>query len=228
MFGISAIAGTLISMVSSAAATIGTVVAKTATSIVARLPSIVETAIKVVANIGEKLVKLAETFGIIIGCSTEELGGKAMQKGVRPREEDETMLHYMEYLKNEVTFDKEAFDKLSKEEKMARTLVGNEMIAEGIKETVKVVLTPDFQIAMEKMDMDHKELASYIEGFRDKGIDSMDAMTGYLNGTLNEKMESKVGDILTAKYSELRPNATPGEVQTHIAELREKLNTKSE
>ena len=106
-------------LLSAAISTVGPIISTVANVLINKLPPVIETAKLVIDTISEVVSKVCEILDIApLDENTEELGAKVMQEGTRPKCDEETTQEYLDYLRNEVTFDKEKFDKMTPEEKL--------------------------------------------------------------------------------------------------------------
>ena len=202
----------------------GPVVTSFATQLVAKLPNIVETALEVLKVIGPIVKDIAEIIGVLKnGDDVEELGKKAMQEGTRPKMEEESMEDYFEYLRNEVKLDEERWKNMTDAERLQANVTGVSMVATAISEKTKVDLSPDFIMAMNKMEMSAKHISEYIKSFSEKNIDSMDSFTDYLRGELSGDSKKEVFNAIEETESKLHPDYSDGDILVEINSMKDKL-----
>lgn len=202
----------------------GPVVANLATNLVAKLPTIVETAIKVLKTIGPVVKAVAEILNVLNpNDDLEELGMKTMQEGTRPKMEDESMEEYFDYLRNEVKLDEERWKNITEEDKLKANAIGVSMATAAISEKTKVEVSPDFLLAMKKMEMSADHVAEYIKTFGENGIDSLDSLTGYLRGELSGDEKKNVLDVVKETEGNLHPDFSNGEILAEINSLKDKI-----
>ncbi len=202
----------------------GPVVANLATNLVAKLPTIVETAIKVLKTIAPVVKVVAEILDILKpDDDLEELGKKTMQEGTRPKMEDESMEEYFDYLRNEVKLDEERWKNITEEDKLKANAIGVSMATAAISEKTKVEVSPDFLLAMKKMEMSADHVAEYIQTFGENGIDSLDSLTGYLRGELSGDEKKNVLDVVKETEGKLHPDFSNGEILAEINSLKDKI-----
>lgn len=204
--------------------TLGPVVTKVASSLLTKLPEIVEVALKVSKVISSVVQSVAEIQGLSPhGEDVEELGFKAMQEGTRAKMEDESMEDYLNYLRNEVSVDKTKFQALSEEDKLKCNVMGTGMLSQSISEKSGLEISGDFLLDMQKMKMSGEQLSKYIETFSEKGVDSLDELTQYLRGELNDKESAKIEAIIKSIEKTSNPSLSDGEVLLRMDAMKEAI-----
>ena len=202
----------------------GPVVAKFATTLVAKLPTIIETAIKVVKVVGLIIKDVAEVMDILHpNDNIEELGKKTMQEGTRPKMEDESTKDYIEYLRNEIKLDEERWKNMTPEEELQANVLGTSMVTTAISEECDVELSPDFMMTINVLGMSSKQLSEYIKSFSENGIDSLDALTDYLRGELSGDTKNEIHVIVKETEGKLHPDLSNGEILQEIDAMKEKM-----
>ena len=204
--------------------TLGPVVTKVASSLLTKLPEIVEVALKVSKVISSVVQSVAEIQGLSPhGEDVEELGFKAMQEGTRAKMEDESMEDYLNYLRNEVSVDKTKFQALSEEDKLKCNVMGTGMLSQSISEKSGLEISGDFLLDMQKMKMSGEQLSKYIETFSEKGVDSLDELTQYLHGELNDRESAKIEAIIKSIEKTSNPSLSDGEVLLRMDAMKEAI-----
>lgn len=204
--------------------TLGPVVTKVASSLLTKLPEIVEVALKVSKVISSVVQSVAEIQGLSPhGEDVEELGFKAMQEGTRAKMEDESMEDYLNYLRNEVSVDKTKFQALSEEDKLKCNVMGTGMLSQSISEKSGLEISGDFLLDMQKMKMSGEQLSKYIETFSEKGVDSLDELTQYLRGELNDRESAKIEAIIKSIEKTSNPSLSDGEVLLRMDAMKEAI-----
>ncbi len=204
--------------------TLGPVVTKVASSLLTKLPEIVEVALKVSKVISSVVQSVAEIQGLSPhGEDVEELGFKAMQEGTRAKMEDESIEDYLNYLRNEVSVDKTKFQALSEEDKLKCNVMGTGMLSQSISEKSGLEISGDFLLDMQKMKMSGEQLSKYIETFSEKGIDSLDELTQYLRGELNDRESAKIEAIIKSIEKTSNPSLSDGEVLLRMDAMKEAI-----
>lgn len=214
------ILGTIISGLTSLVSTIGPVVAKIATTIVTKLPEIATTIMKVAEVISE----VATILGLTNHETPEVIGAKMQQEGTRGRLDDESMEEYLDYLREEIKLDKEKFLSMSDEERVKSTAIGIGALSQTIDEKFGVKMSGDFIVDMNKMQMTAREIASYVQHFESKGIESMDSLTDFLKGKLSDEDKRQVYDVITKVENELSPRATQADVNDKIETMKDAIS----
>lgn len=204
--------------------TLGPVVTKVASSLLTKLPEIVEVALKVSKVISSVVQSVAEIQGLSPhGEDVEELGFKAMQEGTRAKMEDESIEDYLNYLRNEVSVDKTKFQALSEEDKLKCNVMGTGMLSQSISEKSGLEISGDFLLDMQKMKMSGEQLSKYIETFSEKGVDSLDELTQYLRGELNDRESAKIEAIIKSIEKTSNPSLSDGEVLLRMDAMKEAI-----
>lgn len=204
--------------------TLGPVVTKVASSLLTKLPEIVEVALKVSKVISSVVQSVAEIQGLSPhGEDVEELGFKAMQEGTRAKMEDESMEDYLNYLRNEVSVDKTKFQALSEEDKLKCNVMGTGMLSQSISEKSGLEISGDFLLDMQKMKMSCEQLSKYIETFSEKGVDSLDELTQYLRGELNDRESAKIEAIIKSIEKTSNPSLSDGEALLKMDAMKEAI-----
>ena len=204
--------------------TLGPVVTKVASSLLTKLPEIVEVALKVSRVISSVVQSVAEIQGLSPhGEDVEELGFKAMQEGTRAKMEDESMEDYLNYLRNEVSVDKTKFQALSEEDKLKCNVMGTGMLSQSISEKSDLEISGDFLLDMHKMKMSGEQLSKYIDAFSERGVDSLDELTQYLRGELNDRESAKIEAIIKSIEKTSNPSLSDGEVLLRMDAMKEAI-----
>lgn len=204
--------------------TLGPVVTKVASSLLTKLPEIVEVALKVSKVISSVVQSVAEIQGLSPhGEDVEELGFKAMQEGTRAKMEDESMIDYLNYLRNEVSVDKTKFQALSEEDKLKCNVMGTGMLSQSISEKSGLEISGDFLLDMQKMKMSGEQLSKYIETFSEKGVDSLDELTQYLRGELNDRESAKIEAIIKTVEKTSNPSLSDGDVLLKMDDMKQAI-----
>lgn len=200
---------------------LGPVVTKVASTLLTKLPEIVEVALNVSKVISAVVQTVAEIQGLSPhGEDVEELGYKTMQEGTRAKMEDESMDDYLNYLRNEVSVDKEKFQALSDEDKLKCNVMGTGMLSQSLSEKNGLDISGDFLLDMQKMKMTGEQLSKYIDAFSEKGIDSLDELTQYLRGELNDKESDKIETIIKSVEKTSNPSLSDGDVLLKMDDMK--------
>lgn len=218
---ISLLIGGLGSLLSS----LGPVVTKVASTLLTKLPEIVEVALNVSKIISAVVQSVAEIQGLSPhGEDVEELGFKSMQEGTRAKMEDESMEEYLNYLRKEISVDKEKFMAMSNEDKLKCNVMGTGILSQAISEKNDLEISGDFLLDMQKMKMTGEQLAKYIDAFSEKGIGSLDELTQYLRGELNDKESDKIEVIIKAVEKASNPSLSDGEILLKMDDMKQAID----
>ena len=219
--------GVLLSGLAAIVKMAGPIVTSFATQLVAKLPTIVETALEVLKVVGPIVKDVAEVIGVLKnGDDVEDLGKKTMQEGTRPKMEEESMEDYFEYLRNEVKLDEERWKNMTDAERLQANVTGVSMVTTAISEKTKVNLSPDFIMAMKEMEMTAQQVCEYIKTFSEKNIDSMDSFTDYLRGELSGDTKKEVFNAIEETETKLLPDYSTGKILVEINSMKDKLSGK--
>lgn len=120
--------------------------------------------------------------------------------------------------------DEERWKNMTAEDKLQANVAGVSMVATAISEKAKVDLSPDFILAMNKMEMSAKQISEYIKSFSEKNIDSMDSFTDYLRGELSGDSKKDVFDAIEETESRLHPDYSDGDILVEINSMKDKLS----
>lgn len=203
---------------------LGPVVTKVASTLLTKLPEIVEVALNVSKIISAVVQSVAEIQGLSPhGEDVEELGFKTMQEGTRSKLEDESMEEYLDYLRNEVSVDKEKLKAMSDEDKLKCNVTGTGMLSQAISEKNDLEISGDFLLDMQKMKMTGEQLAKYIDAFSEKGIGSLDELTQYLRGELSDKESDKIEVIIKTVEKASNPSLSNGEILLKMDDMKQAI-----
>ncbi|MCQ2257367.1 MAG: hypothetical protein MJZ41_05150 [Bacteroidaceae bacterium] len=169
-----------------------------------------ERAVQVVATIAEVIKSVAVLILNRPVDDPEQLGAKMMQQDVRERRSDESMAEYLDYLREQVKLDKDKFEKMSDQEKLACKVVGTSAIATAVSEESGVSFSPEFLLAIEKCKLTDKQVAGYINHFKENNLDSMNKVVEYLEDapTLSDDERLTVQGALREAELEINPDMT--------------------
>ena len=200
------------SAISSAVSSIGNALASSATKL-----------LNVAGKYLEPISTIIQIVAVLIDVlkpddNVEEIGAKAMQPESKKPEDFDSNAEYIDYLKNEVTLDKEKFDKANSTEKAARTAVGASIVAKGIEEKKGFDIPLSTWVAMAKLNLTDKaqEIDTILETFKDGKLDDF---VKYTEGKLEAKKELEVGDTLVEMYKELEPNANIEDIEKKVMNM---------
>lgn len=208
-----------------AASVIGPALSTAATFIATKLPAILQTASVIVGSITSIVTNVSKMLNIAPeGEQPDELGAKTLQEGTRPIKEGETTQEYLDYLRNEVTLDREKYEKMTAEQKLNCEIIGDVMLAASIEETTGVEIPPEFLVAAGKVQMGYQTVNALINTFSDKGIDSLGDYTKYIENDMSEEDAIKVGGAVRNAISERSPDMTPEEIEAEVVAMKREYN----
>jgi len=136
--------------------------------------------------------------------SPEELGDKAMRSD-KSLEDFDTTQEYIAYLREEVDFDKEEFDKLSDEEKLGRSVIGTAISMKAINETKGFDISLDTWTSMAKLYDKGVLNNDNLNGFLDEFKENQTDLNGYVNKEIKGVKGVEVGGKLAEAYQKLEP-----------------------
>lgn len=188
-----------------------------------KYPSIVEFA--------QMIDKAADVMGDVLyalGINADPadvIGAKIVQadKGI---DDFDSIEAYINYLKNEIELDKEKFDALSTEEKIAYSITGMAVEAGAIGEKLGVEIPVEAvelvaKVAeIGKIAVEAKEIISLISKLKDEGIVNLNDVCDCLNGS-GESDRLKTGEVLLKVFDIIRPNEGKDIINELIDEVRE-------
>lgn len=213
-------------LISAAVAVIGPVLSTAATFIATKLPAILQTASVIVGAITSIVTNVSKMLNIAPeGEQPDELGAKTLQEGTRPIKEGETTQEYLDYLRNEVTLDREKYDKMTAGQKLNCEIIGDVMLAASIEETTGVGVPPEFLLAAGKMQMGYQTVNALINSFSNNGIDSLEDCAKYISNDMSEKDAVKVGEAIREAISEVNPGMTPEDIEEEVIAMKQKYNS---
>jgi len=197
------------SAVSNAVSSIGKGLSKMAGGLLNLNPTIVNIVIAVVQIIAQLLGVTKEDE------LPEELGDKALRADKKPEDFDTTE-EYIEYLREEVDFDKEEFDKLSDEEKLARSAIGTAISMKGINEKKDMDISLTTWATMAKLydkDLLNKD---NLDDFLDEFKENQTELNGYVNKEIKGAKGIEVAGKMAEAYQKLEPELSADEINDKV------------
>ena len=197
-------------------------------SVVGSIGGVLATAASTLLKVASPYLATISTIVQIIGAvlnilkpeeSVDEIGDKAMSAD-KQVEDFNTTEEYIEYLRDEVSFNKDEFDKLSKEDKIARTAVGTSIVMKAIDKKKGVTISTDTWITLAKLQesgnlKDVKEFDKILDTFKDNQID----LKKYVDGKLDGEQNLQVGDKLIDMYQTLEPNLSKEHIEKKVMNM---------
>lgn len=176
--------------------------------------STVSGALEVVSRICTVIVAIASILGIAKEDEKlDEIGAKTLQEDTRPKLEGESAEEYMEYLRNEVELDREKFEKLKEEEKLACSAIGARLMSDSIEEKLGFDLPSNAILAAGLAKMSSNEFKVLIDKFKENDINSLKSIDGYLGNKLDINEGLKVDDIVSESIKKANPELSEDKVR---------------
>lgn len=155
--------------------------------------------------------------------SPEELGMKAEIAECKPEDFDK-IEEYIKYLNEEVTLDKGAVENLSEIDKVKYGAMGAALNIKAIEEKYNINMSPDFLRDVTIMKLSGEEVASYVESFKDNGINKMQDMTDYLRGKPIETEKSVVSESMLDVMKNLYPEKNSEQLESKLVSMQDELS----
>jgi hypothetical protein len=198
-----------ISAVSSVASSIGSAISGVA-------GSLLKVALPHIGTVLQIIEAISTILGILMPDEKlDELGDKAINAD-KKLEDFDTTEEYIGYLRIEVEIVMEKFDKLSDEEKLARSAIGASIVLKGVEEKKGFEISTDTLVTLAKM----KESELIKDGDFDKVLDEFKYDQKELNDFVEDKADFDtsefVEDKLSSMYQELEPNLSKEEIKEKI------------
>lgn len=184
-----------------------------------------------IAEFAQMIDKAADIMGDVLyalGINADPadvLGAKIAQsdKGI---DDFDSIEAYITYLKNEIELDKEKFEALSPEERIAYSITGMAVEAGAIGEKLGVEIPADVvelvaKIAdIGKVAMEAKEIVSIISMLKDEGIENLSDICDCIKGN-GDSDRLKTGETLLKVLDVLKPNEGKDIFNEIIDEVRD-------
>lgn len=210
---------------STAATVIGSALSTAASFLMTKLPVVLENAAICVNAISLVLTKVGEILNIAPeNEKPEELGAKIFQEGTRPKEVEESTQEYLDYLRNEVQFDKSKFEEMSKEEKLNCEVLGDTMIAKSIEEKTGVEISADFLLAIPKVNLQYHMFIELIKAFSSVRVASLNEFTRYLSNNMSENEAKVIGVAIKGAIKEVYPEMSQEDIRDEIIKMKMEYN----
>lgn len=171
------------------------------------------------------VAEVAKILGVDTGeDSPEELGMKTEIAEKKPEDFDRIQ-EYIKYLNNDVELEEGATENLTDVEKAKYGAMGAALNIRALEEKYDINLSPDFLRDITIMKLSSQEVASFIEDFKDKGIDKMQEMTDYLRDKSTEMDKSVISGSMLETMSKLYPELSSDELEIRLSEMKAELVT---
>lgn len=175
-------------------------------------------AIQAVAMI---VTAMAEIMGIKEKDETpQELGMKAEQAEKKPGDFDSTE-KYIEYLRKEVEIDQKKVESLTEEDKAKYGAIGTALYIKAIEERYDIKAPGDFWRTMADVGIKGEEVKTYVETFKENGIDNMADMSDYMKGKApgSGAAPEKISDSMVDALKKIYPGISEDEAYDKLTEL---------
>lgn len=177
--------------------------------------------ILVIQAVGAIISTVAELLGLKDKEETpEELGLKAEQADKKPEDFESTQA-YIEYLRKEVTIDKDKLENLTEEEKVGYSAIGSALYVKEIEEKYGMDIPAEFWTTVAQMKMTGQEVKTYIDNFKLHGVTDMKDMTDYIKGTplADGKDNGKVSAAMLDSLREINPGMSDEALQEKLLDM---------
>jgi len=159
---------------------------------------------------------VAQILGILKSNEQpEELGDRAMRAEKQPEDFD-TTAEYLDYLRNDVEFDKEEFNNLSDKDKMARSVVGTAILSKAISEKKEFDISLDTWVTLAKLNdkglLSSKNVNEFLDEFKDTQIE----LNEYVDNKLKGKEEIEFESQIAKAYQKLEPELSPEDIYEKV------------
>lgn len=222
------------SVVSSAVSGVCRAVSSLGRAIGGAINNLATNIIKPLINLSiERIEKVIEVVGIIIHDigvalglieeedSAEEIGMKAEEaekQGIKPEDFDNYEA-YISHLNANIEIDKTKLQNLSTEDRIKYTTVGISILSKGIEEKEKIEIPGEFLAEIGKCNLNTAETREYIKVFKEKDLELKD-FPSYLNGTLDNKKYTRVGNAIESAIINLNPEISQKNLDEKIDAMR--------
>lgn len=212
---IGSIVTTAVSFISEAIPSIGSAIggfAKNALSIMGKLPF---PGLQIVAKIIHPVLSI---LGIKSEEDPEVLGAKAVQSDKSIDDFDNNTKEYINYLRNEVEFDKERFEKMTTEERMGCKAIGMTIETKAIEENIGgISISPECLATIAKIQnagvrITPERLVNVVTSLKESGVTNMNDVVECLEGK---------GDSDRLKTSEALSNALGDNASNTVIDLQD-------
>ncbi|MEG2364071.1 MAG: hypothetical protein RR942_08800 [Romboutsia sp.] len=204
--GLCTLGATAINTIGTAISTVGAAVVVGAKALIPALKT-VGAVIDIVCKVCSIVLEIAHKLGLVEQDEKiEEIGAKTLQEDTRGRLDGESASEYMEYLRNEVELDREKFEKMKDEDKVACSALGTRLVADSIEEKLSFELPSKAILAAGFADINSQELKSIIDNFKKNDIKSLDIFDKYLSKDLNLSENIKIDKIIVGSIKECNEN----------------------
>lgn len=181
----------------------------------------------------EKIFSAADAICSVIGLisdvmglknkeeSTQEIGMKA-EEGIKQEIKPEKFASYEEYINNirkDVEIDQTKLESLSNQDKIKYGIVGSAILVKGIEEKEKFEIPAIFVSEIGRQNLSSQETMQYIKEFKKNNL-RLNDFTNYLDGSIDDKLYLKVGNIIESSIKILNPDITDNELDNKIIDMK--------
>ena len=206
------------SVVRSACSAISSAVSSIGSSIASAATSIASLGISLAAKVSDAIKSVGISLGIISpGDTMEELGERAMLSDKKPEDFD-SINDYIDHLRNNVPFDKEAFDSLDEKDLLARSSIGASITLKGINEKLDATVTPEFMATVVAQELETDEVIGTIKAYEERDL-KLDDYELYLNDELSLDETTKHSNALVEAYQKLEPELSIEQIENKVMGL---------
>lgn len=133
-------------------------------------------------------------------------------------EDFDSINEYINHLNNNVTFDKDRFDRLDEKELLARSSIGASITLKGINEKLDTVVTPEFMATVASQELETEEIISTIKTYKENDL-KLEDYDLYLNDELTLDETTKHSSALVQAYKKLEPELSIEEIENKVMGL---------
>ncbi|WP_254313718.1 hypothetical protein [Vibrio cholerae] len=211
--------GSALSSVVSAACSVVNSVASILGSIANRAITILEMGASLAIRVGEAIKAVGISLGIIMpNDDLQELGEKAMMSEKTPADFD-SISAYIDHLRNDVTIDREKFNRLDGKELLARSAIGSAITLQGINEKLETVVYPQFMAMVATQNLTADEIVATIKTYKEKSLSTSDYSL-YLKDELSIEQSREHSNALVEAYQQLEPELSIEQIEDKVMGLR--------
>lgn len=211
--------GSALSSVVSAACSVVNSVASILGSIANRAITILEMGASLAIRVGEAIKAVGMSLGIIMpNDDLQELGEKAMMSEKTPADFD-SISAYIDHLRNDVTIDREKFNRLDEKELLARSAIGSAITLQGINEKLETVVCPQFMAMVATQNLTADEIVATIKTYKEKSLSTSDYSL-YLKDELSIEQSREHSNALVEAYQQLEPELSIEQIEDKVMGLR--------
>ncbi|HGS5284691.1 hypothetical protein [Vibrio cholerae] len=211
--------GSALSSVVSAACSVLNSVASILGSIANRAITILEMGASLAIRVGEAIKAVGISLGIIMpNDDLQELGEKAMMSEKTPADFD-SISAYIDHLRNDVTIDREKFNRLDGKELLARSAIGSAITLQGINEKLETVVCPQFMAMVATQNLTADEIVATIKTYKEKSLSTSDYSL-YLKDELSIEQSREHSNALMEAYQQLEPELSIEQIEDKVMGLR--------